>query len=404
MTNTIETHSPPRIERLTVKNYRALRDVTFENLPSLTVLLGANGSGKSTVFDVFAFLSECFQEGGLRRAWDKRGRFKELRSRDQEGNIVIEIAYRERADSPGIDYPLITYHLEIREEGTRPIVAREWMRWKRQHPGAPFYFLNFTDGKGEVITGDMPESKDNRVPKQLGSPDMLAVGTLGNLAENPRIMALKGFITGWHLSYLSANNARIIPDAGPMEKLSQTGDNLANVIQFIKEQHPERLEKITDTLRRRVPRLEGVDADLLDSGHLLLKVKDAPFSTGVQAKYLSDGTLKLLAYLVLLNDPTPSPLIGLEEPENFLHPKLLIELAEECNISSGQSQMLATTHSPFFINGMQPNQVWALGRGEDGYTQAMKAADMPGILEMMRAGAKLGDLWMEGYFKLGNPL
>ncbi|MEO5353999.1 MAG: AAA family ATPase [Magnetococcus sp. XQGC-1] len=395
--------SSPCIERLSVRNYRALQNITFDDLPSLAVLLGANGSGKSTVFDVFAFLSECFQEGGLRRAWDKRGRFKELRSRDHDGNITIEIAYREQTDSPGIDFPLITYHLEIREEGHRPVVAREWMRWKRQHPGAPFYFLNFTDGEGEVITGDKPESKDQRIKRTLGSPDLLAVGTLGNLAENPRVMALKEFITGWHLSYLSANNTRVIPDAGPMEKLSQTGDNLANVIQFIKEQHPKQLDAIINVLRGRVPRLAGVDADLLDSGHLLLRIKDAPFSTGIQAKYISDGTLKLLAYLVLLNDPNPSPLIGLEEPENFLHPKLLIELAEECNVTAGRSQMLVTTHSPFFINGMEPRQVWALGRGDNGYTQAKRVADMPGIKEMMQAGAKLGDLWMEGYFDLGYP-
>lgn len=397
------TRSPPRIERLTVKNYRALKDVTFDNLPALAVLLGANGSGKSTVFDVFAFLSECFQEGGLRRAWDKRGRFKELRSRDQEGNITIELAYREQADTASIAHPLITYHLEILEVHNRPVVAHEWMRWKRRHPGAPFRFLDFRRGQGKVISGEMPEADDQKINAELKSPDLLAVGTLGNLAENPRVMALKDFITGWHLSYLSASNARIIPDAGPMEKLSQTGDNLANVIQFIKEQHPERLESIIEVLRRRVPRLEGVEADLLDSGHLLLKVKDAPFSSGVQAKYLSDGTLKLLAYLVLLNDPNPSPLIGLEEPENFLHPKLLIELAEECNQVADRSQMLVTTHSPFFINGMRPEQVWALGRGEDGYTLVKRTADMPGVREMMQAGAKLGDLWMEGYFDLGDP-
>ncbi|MBF0137988.1 MAG: AAA family ATPase [Magnetococcales bacterium] len=397
-------HPHPRIERLTVKNYRALRNVTFNNLQALTVLLGPNGSGKSTLFDVFAFLSECFQDGGLRRAWERRGRFKELRSRDQEGTITIEFAYREQADARNIKYPLITYHLEIQEEDNRPVVALEWMRWRRQHSGAPFYFLEFRHGRGRVISGEQPEATDQKMVADLKSSDLLAVGTLGNLAENPRVMALKEFITGWHLSCLSANNARVIPDAGPMEKLSPSGDNLANVIQHLKERFPERLLIIEASLRRRVPRLEGIDASLLDSGHLLLKVKDAPFSTGVQAKYISDGTLKMLAYLVLLNDPDPSPLIGLEEPENFLHPKLLLELAEECNQVSGRSQMLVTTHSPFFMNGMRPEQVWALGRGDDGYTLVKRAADMPVVNEMMHAGAKLGDLWMEGYLSWHSDL
>ncbi len=399
----LSTTPPLRIERLTVKNYRALQDVTFTDLSALTVLLGPNGSGKSTVFDVFAFLSECFQEGGLRRAWEKRGRFKELRSRDQEGPIVIELAYREHGDhEPGSENPLITYHLEIKEENNHPIVAREWMCGNLDHDGVPFYFLDFCEGHGTASEQEHPSLPVQASEIELNSSDLLAVGTLGNISEFSREMALKEFITGWHLSYLSAHDTRIIPDAGPQEKLSPTGDNLANVIQYLSEEYPEKLQQIEATLSRRVPRLEGIDADMLDSGHLLLKVKDAPFSKGVQARYVSDGTLKMLSYLVLLNDPQPSPLIGLEEPENFLHPKLLIELAEECNLTSDSSQMLVTTHSPFFINGMDPKQVWALGRDERGYTQVKRAADMRGIKEMIQAGAKLGDLWMEGYFELGD--
>ena len=78
---------PPRITGLRVRNYRALRDLALTELTPLTVLLGPNGSGKSTVFDVFAFLSECFTDG-VRKAWDRRGRFRELRSRDSRGPIV----------------------------------------------------------------------------------------------------------------------------------------------------------------------------------------------------------------------------------------------------------------------------------------------------------------------------
>ena len=81
---------PARIEYLRVANYRALRAIEFKDITPLTVLLGPNGSGKSTVFDVFNFLSECFQLG-LRSAWDRRGRAKELRTRGQQGPISIEL-------------------------------------------------------------------------------------------------------------------------------------------------------------------------------------------------------------------------------------------------------------------------------------------------------------------------
>ncbi len=388
---------PPRVEALHVRNYRALRDVRLDKLMPFTVLLGPNGSGKSTVFDVFAFLSECFSFG-LRRAWDKRGRFRQLRSRDSEGPIVIELQYRER---PGT--PLITYHLEIEERARGPIVKREFLRWKRKHPGAPFHFLDYREGRGQVITGQQPEKEDERVERPLSGPDVLAVNTLGQLEENPRVIALRNFITSWHLSYLSADAVRGRPEAGAEEQLSATGDNLPNVIQYLAEEHPDRLERIFETLRRRIPRIERITSKRLDDGSLLLQLKDAPFSSPILARFASDGTLKMLAYLILLYDPHPPQLIGIEEPENYLHPKLLPELAEECNMASERTQLIVTTHSPFFVDNLDPKQVWVLSRGPDGYTKARCVADMKGIQEMLEEGASLGDLWIEGYLEGANP-
>lgn len=392
----------PVIEGLRVKNYRALKDLDLKDLTPLTVLVGPNGSGKSTVFDVFAFLSECFTVG-LRKAWDKRGRFRELRSRDSSGPIVFELKYRE-APIQGRTSPRITYHLAIDEDAKGPFVAEEWLRWNRKGVGRPFKFLNFADGHGEVTSGELPEEQDERVPETLESRELLAVSTLGQLAKNPRVVALRRFITGWYLSYLSADSTRGIPEAGPQERLSQTGDNLPNVVQYLKEQHPDRLESIIEVLTSRVPRLERVDAQLLADGRLMLQVKDAPFERPILARYASDGTLKLLAYLTILYDPEPPQLVGIEEPENQLHPRLLPILAEECQGASERSQLMVTTHSPFFVNGLRPEQTWVLWRDESGYTQARRAADMRGVSDFVAAGAQLGELWMEGFLEVGDPL
>ncbi len=394
---------PPRIERIRVKNFRALHDIEFKEITPLSVLLGPNGSGKSTFFDVFAFLAECFTDG-LRRAVGSRGdgSLRDLRSRDSSGPISIELSYREAHPQAEPAF-LITYHLEIDEENARPVVSREWMHWKRQSYGAPFRFLDYERGIGSVITGDVPEKEDVRSERRLTGADVLAVSTLGQLAENPRVKVLRDFITGWHLSHLSAREMRQIPTAGPQEHLSRSGDNLVNVIQYFKENHPDRLNAIFDTLRRRVPQIERVDPEALPSGHLLLMIKDSPFSQAVQARYASDGTMKLLAYLVQLHDPAPPPLIGIEEPENFLHPKLLRQLAEECDQASANSQLIVTTHSPFFIDALAPRQVWAMMRDHNGYATAKRIADMEGIQAMLDSGASLGQLWMENYFEAGNP-
>ncbi len=392
--------SIPRIEYLHVRNYRALHNLELKSLTPLTVLLGPNGSGKSTVFDVFAFLSECFSDG-LRRAWDKRRRFRELRTRGADGPIVIELKYRENPPKP----PLITYHLEVEEQdGTRPVVSREWLGWTRWKAGRPFSFLDFRYGDGVAISGEVPDQDDERIPETLDSPDLLAVNTLGQFAKHPRVSALRRFITDWHLSYLSADSTRGVPEAGPQERLSTTGNNLPNVMQYLKERHPARLDRILRVLSRRVPRLERVDAELLADGRLLLQIKDAPFERPILASFASDGTLKMLAYLTLLYDPEPPQLIGIEEPENYLHPRLLVELAEECRNASSASQLMVTTHSPFFVDGLRPEELRVLYRDDLGFTRAVRAADMPGIEDFVDAGAKLGQLWMEGHFSVGDPL
>ncbi len=382
---------------LRVETFRALRHVELKNITPLTVLLGPNGSGKSTIFDVFAFLSECF-ESGLRRAWDRRGRAKELKTRGSEGPLVIEIKYSEP------NYPLITYHLAVDERKGAPVVVEEWLRWKRGSHGQPFRFLDYKEGIGKAVSGESPEAEDKRIDIPLKSADLIAVNALGQFAEHPRVAALRDFITGWYVSYFSVDNTRGQPEAGPQSQLSRTGDNLANVIQYLGEQYPDDLETIFSALRERVPRIEKVLAEAMPDGRLLLTIKDAPFESPVLARFASDGTLKMLAYLVLLYDPNPPPFIGVEEPENFLHPRLLYGLAEECRASSERGQLMVTTHSPFFLNALRPQEVRVLYRNEGGYTQATTASDLTGVVQFIDEGALLGHLWLEGHFGVGDPL
>ncbi len=278
------------------------------------------------------------------------------------------------------------------------------MHWRRGQYGQPFRFLNFKKGEGQVISGESPDEEGERITEQLASSELLAVNTLGQFAKHPRVSALRRFITGWYLSYLTADHTRSLPEAGAQERLSATGDNLPNVIQYLKEQHPQRLEEILKTLSGRIPRLEKVEASIMQDGRLLLEIKDAPFSHPILAKFASDGTLKLLAYLTVLYDPSPPPLVGIEEPENHLHPRLLPHIAEECRAASANTQLMVKTHSPFFVDSLKPEELWVLYRDEKGFTQAKRTADMQGVKQFMEHGALLGSLWMEDFFDVGNPL
>ncbi len=389
---------PARIEALRVQNYRALRDITLQGITPLTVLVGPNGSGKSTVFDVFNFLSECFQHT-LRSAWDRRGRAKEIKTRNQSGPVVIEIKYRETPSSR-----LITYHLAIDEHNGNVFVRDEWLAWKRGAHGQPFRFLDYHNGRGKVIAGDEPDESASRVELPLRSSEYLAVNTIGQLSDHPRVAALREFIEGWHVSYLAIDDARGQPEAGPQEQLSKTGDNLANVIQYLFERHPDVVDAICEKLRERIPQIETIIPKPLDDGRLLLQIKDVPFKQPVLSRFVSDGTIKMLAYLVLLHSPKQSSFIGVEEPENYLHHRLLPILAEECQAAGGKGQILVTTHSPFFLNALQPDQVRILERNAEGFTVATRANHIQGVNEFMAEGACLGSLWTEGRLMVGDPL
>lgn len=394
----LHSPDPARIEQLHVENYRALRSIDLQDITPLTVLLGPNGSGKSTLFDVFNFLSECFQYG-LRHAWDRRGRARELKTRGQDGPVVIELKYREKPRQP-----IITYHLAIDEGERGPFVAEESLAWRRGTRGRPFQFLEYRQGQGRAISGEMPDEQDQRIEIPLKSPDLIAVNALGQFAEHPRVAALREFITDWYVSYLSIEDTRGQPEAGPQERLTKTGDNLPNVIQHLKERHPDRLDLIFEVLRQRVPRLQRVLAEPMPDGRLLLQIKDAPFEKPILSRFASDGTLKMLAYLIVLYDPDPPQFVGIEEPENFLHPRLLPELGEECLRATEHSQLLVTTHSPFFLNTAKPENVRVLYRDEHGHTQAVRASDIQGVREFVREGASMGQLWLEGRFGVGDPL
>ncbi len=388
----------PYIESLHVKNYRALRDVELKQLKPLTVLLGANGSGKSTFFDVFAFLFECFTDG-LRRALDKREGFEELRTRGCDGPIAFELKYREE---PGT--PIITYHLSINENAEGPFVETEWLQWRRGSRGKHLRFLDFYRGVGSVIPGETPDKTDTPINDHLDDPTTIAASMFGQSTHHPRISALRRFITDWYLSRLSTDATRQATNDGPQKRLSAIGDNLPNVIQHLQERYPERLEKIISSLSNQVPRLEKVDTELMMSGLRRLQIKDAPFDEPILAKFASDGTLKLLSYLTLFHGPEPPQLIGIEEPENYLHPRLLTGLVGACLEALMFSQFIITTHSPHLVNELSADEVWVLYRDEQGFTVCKRASDMLGVESLLDAGAKLGKLWMEGYFEFGDPL
>ncbi len=393
-----------KIESIRLKNFKTFKDAELTEIPGFCVIVGANGSGKSTIFSIFGFLKDAMT-GNINSALLKLGGSRglnEVRSRGSQGPIEIEIKFREKQDSP-----LITYFLQLNEQSGKAFVEREILKYRRGSGGQPWHFLDFSNGIGEAVTNEIDSVKDvkelEREKQTLKSNDILAIKGLAQFERFPAVVALGNLIENWHISDFHISKARPEQEAGFAEHLSREGENLSLVIEYLFNQHKEIFNKILYLLKKRVPGISHVESKTTEEGRVLLKFQDGSFEDPFLARYVSDGTIKMLAYLTLLYDPNPHPLLCVEEPENQLYPKLLWELAEEFrSYSIRGGQVFVSTHSPDFLNAVECDEVFWLEK-KNGYTQIKSASDDPQISSYMRDGDKMGYLWSHGFFGDVDP-
>jgi predicted ATPase len=394
------------IEQISLRNFRAFREVEMRNIPRFAIIIGANGSGKSTLFTVFGFLRDAMAtnvNAALSKLGGSNG-FSEVRSRDSIGPIEIELKFREANDSP-----LVTYTLSIDQDPhtRRAYVGKEILQYRRGSKGKPWRFLNFARGEGEAVTNEIAEVSDEsqlqRDHQKLKSDDILAIKGLAQFEKFPAAVALGNLIERWHISDFHISRARPEQEAGYAEHLSREGENLALVIEYLHNNHPATFQKIINKLTERVPGITKVESKETEEGRILLKFQDGSFEDPFLARYVSDGTIKMLAYLVLLYDPEPHPLLCVEEPENQLYPTLLQELAEEFRHYARQGgQVFVSSHSPDLLNAAELGEVFWLQKN-DGYTTIHRASDDSQITAYMKEGDQMGYLWKQGFFTGADP-
>ena len=390
-----------QIESIEIKNYRVFRHAKIVNLPRLAVLIGANGAGKSTLFDVFAFLKDSLLMNAS-KAVAKRGGWKELTSRGF-AKEPIELTLQFRLEITGHER-LVTYLLKMElDTKGQPVVAREILRYKRSSYGAPFHFLDFSYGKGYAINNEEDFSKAdkelNREEQELDAPDILAIKGLGQFERFKAARAFRSMVENWHISDFHISDARPSNEDGYAEHLSARGDNMAQVAQYMYNYHPVEFQQVLVAMERRVPGINRVEAKPLEDGRLALRFGDRNFQDPFIARFVSDGTIKMFAYLLLLYDPKPFPILAVEEPENQLYPEFLRELAEEFRSYAVRGgQVFVSTHSPDFLNALKLDEIYCL-RKIDGFTTVARASDHETLRQLFAEGDLPGYLWKQGLFE-----
>lgn len=384
-----------KIESITIKNYKIFQKAEVKDIPGMAVFLGKNGSGKTTFFDIFGFLHDCLN-GNVKSALAKRGGYDEVVSRDHNGeDISFTIKFR-----PASDEPLMTYELSVgQDERKRAVVKKEVLRMRRGEKGAPWKILEFESGVGVAASGELNSYEDVRLaerePQRLDSPDILAIKGLGQFKDFTAIAAFRKLVEDWYVSDFRIDAARERQEADYGEQLTRNGDNLAVVAKYIYDNYPDVFEDIIKKMKKRVPGVEKVEAQPTPDGYIVLRFQDGKFKNPFSAKFVSDGTIKMFMYLVLLHDPQRHALLCVEEPENQLYPELLQELAEEFQSYSIDGQVFISTHSPDFLNAVPLEAIYCLVK-QNGYTKIERAFDNPLVKSLYDAGDLPGSLWREG--------
>ncbi len=405
-----------RIAGISIKNYGSLKeikmgkllsDTNHKELTNMNAIIGQSGTGKSTLADAFGFLADCLEKG-VEQACDLNGRggYEKIRSQGVNDPIEFEIYYRETSNEAPI-----TYELSIGlDKYNRPIVEKERLRQRRKNEtyGRPMSFLYLEYGKGYAFKGtesgyDEEKNKEDgeKIDVELADSRQLGIVTLGELREHPRIVKFKNFLKNWFLCYFSPMAAREIPNAGPQKYLNRLGNNINNVAEYMYREDRKDFSKILDSIQTKLPGIREIKPVKMPNGQLVLEFLEQGFEQPFYSQKMSDGTLKLFAYYLLLHEKDARPLVFIEEPENGLYHKYLADLAVQMrNAIKGtfSKQLFVTTHSPFFVNALSPEEVWVLEKQEDGFSQIKRASEYDYVKQLYTSEINLGDLWYSDYF------
>lgn len=384
-----------KIESLKVRNYKVFKDAEITNIPNMAVFLGRNGVGKTTFFDIFGFLHDCLNSN-VKSALAKRGGYKEVISREQTGDIEFVIKFR-----PSMDEPLITYELSIGlDKLGKAVVKKEILRFRRGQKGSPWKVLDFAYGEGMAAAGTLNSYEDvslaQRTLQKLDSADILAIKGLGQFKEFEAVSTFRRLIEDWYVADFRIDAARERQEAEYSERLSRTGDNLSTVTKYIYDNYPKVFNKIIDSMKQRIPGVESVEAQETQDGYIVLRFQDGKFKNPFSSKFVSDGTIKMFTYLVLLNDPAQHALLCVEEPENQLYLELLEALAEEFReYANAGGQVFVSTHSPDFLNAVELDEIYYFEK-QNGFTSIRRVADNPLARSLYQEGDLPGALWKQG--------
>jgi predicted ATPase len=374
-----------KINRINIRGFRRLEKVDLRVRPFM-VLIGANGVGKTSLLDAFSLLSAS-ASGKLNSSLSQFGGITSILTRDrsQELSLLVDM------EVPG--HQPLEYELHVAPKGTGYTISKEVLSQARDGYPQPFKHIDSSDSdiryyeiaQNRIVRPEWEhnslETSLSQVPKMFRQPE-----------EMRRILATA---TQFHVLDVGPRAPVKLPQ--PMKPATlpgADGEDLVPYLYYLRESDKERFAAVVDSIQAAFPDFEALNFPPVAAGMLTMTWKDRNFRKPLYMSELSEGTLRFLWLVSLLQSPALSTITMIDEPEVSLHPELLSLLADLMREAAQRTQLIVATHSDRFIRFLRPEEVMVMDIDEDGSAKGTWADALD--LESWLAEYSLDEVWRMG--------
>lgn len=371
---------------LSVDGFRKLNKVRLP-LRRLSVMIGANGTGKTSVLDVLSLLANSAQ-GRLNDSITDLSGLPSILTYDRGEELLLGISM----EVP--HHPPLEYSLRLKPQGVAYIINEEKLTQKS--PKYPRPFLHIDSHGQDIKYFEKEKQKLALRPNWEHNPLETSLSQVPKMFQEPEEFRNRlASSTFYHvLNVDSRSPVRLPQPVRPATLPGRNGEELVSCLFYLREANRNRFEAIEDALRAAFPRFDRLDFPPVAAGTIALAWREAGFSKPLYMHQLSEGTLRFLWLTTLLQSPGLTALTLLDEPEVSLHPELLSLLADLLREASRRTQLIVATHSDRLIRFLQPHEVVLMDSTDDGMSSLTWADDLD--LEQWLKDYSLDELWSNG--------
>ena len=349
-------------ENLRISGFRRLADVSLPLKP-LNVLIGANGSGKTSLLDGMSLLAAS-ASGNLVESVSDLGGYSSLRTNLSDWSCQateFELKQNTASGKP------LTYELRIEPKGVDFSISEEKLIQDR---GQENPFLHITASRSNIQYFDSVDQRKLVRPTWDINPFESALSQDPKMFSEPEEFR-KNLASSTHYHVLDVSPKASVRLPQPMRSATlpgKDGETLVSCLYMIRETDQDRFDLIQDTLRAGFPNFERLNFPPVAAGTLAMTWKDRTSSNPFYMHQLSEGTLRFLWLVTLLNSPGLPAVTMIDEPEVSLHPELLSVLADLFRDTANKTQLIIATHSDRLVRFLTPDEVIATNIETDGTT------------------------------------